>query len=147
MQLKTFVASLDNLHQMLKFVEDYSIRKNFNPDILNKIVLATEEALVNIINYSYPDTPGVIKILCKEPKKKAGIKIVLKDYGIPFDPLKQGPIRKNTPPPKPSLEEGAKKGGYGIYIFVGVMDRVHYNRMEDGNLLVMTKYLPTDQKS
>lgn len=139
MKSKTFKAQLEFLHPMLEFVQNYCASKQFNSEITNKIVLCTEEALVNVINYSYPQSEGNLRITCKDTKNRPGMTILIKDKGIPFNPIAQSPIKKDQPPPPPSLE--GKKGGYGIYIFVGIMDRVDYRRLEDGNLLSMTKYL------
>jgi|GEM_PF-597797 len=141
MKSKTFIAKLANLHQMLEFIRAYSTSKQFHPDTISKIILAAEEALVNVIKYSYPESEGYVKITCKDPIKKAGITILIKDDGVPFNPISRSGIKKDDPPPIPSLDEGGRKGGYGIYIFVGVMDRVDYKRFDDGNLLAMTKYL------
>ena len=141
MKTKTFRADIENLHQMLTFIHDYSLTQYFQSDARSKIILAAEEALVNIINYGYPHEPGTIEITCKDAKEKKGLTLLFRDYAVPFNPISEAPIAKNSPPPPPSLEEGAKKGGYGIYIFIGAMDHINYQRLADGNLLEMTKYL------
>ncbi len=140
MPKKVFPADLDHLYEMLGFIKSCEFTKNVDLNILNKVILAAEEALVNIINYSYPNHKGTIEISCKESTKKPGIIIKLKDSGIPFNPIIQCPIKKENSPPIPSLED-SKKGGYGIYIFVGIMDHIEYKRLKNGNLLSLTKYL------
>lgn len=139
MQTEVFPADLDHLYDMLGFIKVYGTSQQIESDLLNKIILAAEEALVNIIDYSYPIDKGMVEITCRQSIIKAGINILLKDNGIPFNPISQPSIRKKLPPPLPSLED-PKKGGYGIYIFVGIMDHVEYRRLENGNLLSLTKY-------
>ena len=141
MQTKSFTADLTQLHAMLQFVQQSCFLTAFPSEVSDKIVLATEEALVNIIHYSYPNSHGKIEISCREEKKRAGLTIFIKDDGVAFNPIHEGPLKDCSLPPLPSLEEKGKKGGYGIYIFVGIMDHVDYKRLENGNFLAMTKYL------
>jgi serine/threonine-protein kinase RsbW len=135
MHKKTFSANLDNLHSMLGFIQAYSQKKNIDPFVLNKIILAAEEALVNIIHYGYPEKNGNIEIVCEEPGCKPGIRILIKDQGVPFNPVEK------TPSGKGCDVEDLKLGGYGIYLFVGIMDRVEYRRRDEGNILSLIKYL------
>ncbi len=135
MHKKTFSASLANLHGMLGFIQAYGQKKSIDTLVLNKIILAAEEALVNIIHYGYPEKNGTIEITCEEPGRKPGIRILIKDQGIPFNPVEKAPSGKDYNP------EELKVGGYGIYIFVGIMDRVEYRRRDEGNILSLIKYL------
>ena len=124
---------------MLDDVRKFCLTTNCPQNIIDKIVLATEEALVNIISYSYPQANGLIDINCSF-KDPSTITLCIKDFGIPFDPIKEGPLAKSQTAPQPTLDGPIKKGGYGIYIYVGVMDEVVYNRLEDSNLLILTKH-------
>ncbi|WP_068467048.1 ATP-binding protein [Candidatus Protochlamydia phocaeensis] len=146
MHKKTFPASLDHLHSMLNFIQCYGEAKNIQKKLLDKIILAAEEALVNVILYGYPDNNGTIELTCEEPGRKPGIRISIKDQGIPFNPIKKASESKQKGLIPPVL--GADKtnkienrlGGYGIYLFVGIMDRVEYKRLDGGNILSLIKY-------
>ncbi len=138
MSKKIFPAHLDHLYSMLNFIHDNCRKRQMVMPLLDKIILAVEEALVNIINYGYPNKEGTIEITCEDPGKRPGIKIVIKDQGVPFNPV--GGAAKPTSPEEHSVIS-CKLGGYGIYIFVGIMDRVEYQRLDDGNSLSLTKYL------
>lgn len=140
MDSKIFPAKIKYLRQILKFIADCKEVKNIPPDLLNKIILAVEEALVNVIHYGYPNEDGMVELTCQRTAFKRGLTILIRDNGIPFNPIIQGPLAKHKNPPPPSLEENGKKGGYGIYIFVGIMDHIEYKRLPDGNLLSLTKY-------
>ena len=136
MHHKTFPAHLNHLHEMLTFIQKYGQKKRVESSILNKIILAAEEAIVNIINYGYPNQKGKIEVSCQEYHDKKGLKIQIKDHGIPFDPTIQSFMLDQQQLPK----EVGELGGYGIHIFVGIMDRVEYQRLEEGNLLSLIKY-------
>lgn len=142
MQKKTFPAKLEYLHEMLAFIQTYGLNQNIPVSLVDKIVLAAEEALVNIINYGYPDqTPdGTIDITCQDSEGRPGLKIMIKDQGVPFNPVERAPSL--YPPISKSEDVTAHPvGGYGIYIFVGIMDRIEYQRIDSGNILTLTKYL------
>ena len=139
MKQKIFPAELDSLYEMLEFIKDYGTQ-SFPSSILEQIILAAEEALVNIISYGYPNgKKGTIEIICDDSTPKGGIKIVIKDQGIPFNPVEKVP--SSLPPPSVELEkEDPSLGGYGIYILIGLMDRVEYQRIDGGNMLSLIKY-------
>lgn len=105
----------------------------FDGSTLRKIELASEEALVNIINHAYKKHPGTIEIhILAVPKKH--VEIQIRDKGPPFDPLQQEvKIDKNTP-----LEE-REEGGLGIMMMRKFMDEVRYRRDHDTNVLILIK--------
>lgn len=126
---RTFSASLEQLYSMLTFIRERAIATGFDPVAIAKVELACEEALVNIINYAYPDHQGSIDILCK-PSDPAGLTICMRDQGIPYDPLTQG-----------IQAEPHELGGYGLPLILNIMDKVQYAREEQDNVLILVKYL------
>lgn len=131
----TFAATLDQLYEMLGFIRGYSQQAGFNESVVSKIELACEEALVNIINYGYPDYRGNIEIICQPPENK-GIKIIIKDRGIPFNPLTiQHKFDIHAP------LEARSCGGYGVFFILKLMDNVSYNRIDNCNVLTLIKFL------
>lgn len=138
---KVFSAELDQLYEMLMLIREYGSTHHMPSHMLDQIILATEEALVNIINYGYPEEKkGTIEIICEELNHQAGIKITIKDQGVPFNPIENLP---STPPsPSDTLNKPDNYlGGYGIYLLIGLMDAVEYQRIEGGNVLSLTKYI------
>lgn len=132
--MKTFPASLDKLYEMLQFVRLQAQDALFDESQTSKIELALEEALVNIISYGYPNRSGAIEIHCSA-MDNTGLKIVLKDRGIPYNPLTNAK-RFN---PMDALE--AKTiGGYGVYFILKIMDEVDYTRENNFNILTLVKY-------
>lgn len=140
MYQKIFPANLEFLYQMLEFIKAYGERNQVSSLALDQITLAVEETLVNIMSHGYPNQKeGTIDISCEETTPP-GVKIIIKDQGIPFNPIENAP--KVPPAPEKLLNEAETSlGGYGIYILIGLMDRVEYQRLEDGgNMLTLIKY-------
>lgn len=129
--MKVYQATLENLYSMLAHVRENAMAAGFSEEILAKIELALEEALVNIINYGYPDGQGKIELLCSKVDYPRSIIIEIHDRGIPFNPLEF--TMKSFP------QDGT--GGYGIYYIKQIMDEIQYDRIEGANVLKMRKYV------
>lgn len=128
-----FAAKLENLEPMLDFIEQRAKGLGFDAKKLNGIRLASEEALVNVINYAYPDKQGSMEI-AYDSKDDKRLVVEIIDWGIPFNPLLM---------PEPDIEspvERRKIGGLGIYLARSIMDEVSYRREEDRNILTLIKY-------
>jgi len=68
--------------------------------------------------------------------KDKEIKLIFIDDGIPFNPeLKEDPEHLQH-----SVEE-RPSGGLGIYLVKKLMDIVKYQRIQDKNILTLTKFL------
>lgn len=133
--IKTYSASLDKLYEMLQFITDHAKAVGFDNGDISKIELASEEALVNIISYAYPNSVGFIDIICG-PTNAVGLKIVIRDGGIPYNPLTNA---KKTDHPLPATESRAI-GGYGVFFILKMMDEVDYKRENNTNILTLIKY-------
>jgi len=132
MRKAVFAAKLDNLEPMLDFIEQSARAIGFDTRKSNQIRLASEEALVNVINYAYPDKQGDIEITCNTDDKRLLLEIV--DRGIPFDPL-------SLPEPDITLPmEKRKIGGLGIFLVRSIMDEVRYRREGNQNVFTMVKH-------
>lgn len=130
----TIPAKLENLESMLQFIKNGAEEGGFSRKEINKIQVAAEEALVNVISYAYPDGGGNVEIRCNA-KGPEGLMIEIIDRGIPFDPLSL---------PEPDIEappEEREIGGLGIHIMRNIMDEVSYKRDGDRNILTLTKYI------
>ena len=133
MQFVRFDAKFEFLDEIRDFVGDVARKGGFsNKDVYN-IQLATDEAASNIIEHAYEGVPnGVLDLACN--MEKDIIKIILIDYGVPYDP-------SVVPMPdiKADLSE-RKIGGLGIFLMRKLMDEVHYEpRADKSNVLTMTK--------
>lgn len=115
-------------------IVDFIMSSPFLPDdegLLFKIRLSAEEAVENIVSYAYSRGDGWIEV---GTELKDGIfTLVLKDAGIPFDPLSK---------PDPDVTAKAEDrpiGGLGIFLCKKMMDTVSYEYKDGTNIFTMTK--------
>lgn len=126
-------AIQEKYDEMSDFIKKSLRELGFEEDFINKVALASEEILVNIINYAYPDSTGDLSIECRKNKDSQGVTIVFMDRGISFDPLK-----KIDPDITIPVEE-REIGGLGIFMVKKLMDSVKYDRLNDKNILTIVK--------
>jgi anti-sigma regulatory factor (Ser/Thr protein kinase) len=109
---------------------------------VSKIILATEEAIVNVISYGYPEKlKGTIEIHCFADGEK-GIDITIRDDGIPFNPLENFDTLHYIPEQHSEHTiEHRKIGGIGRLVIFHIMDNVSYHRDGNYNVLILQKHL------
>lgn len=128
-----FPANLDKLPQMMELIREQLKQAHFEPKEVSHIELAAEEALVNVINYAYPDGEGEVEISCHIIGNKQ-IEIEIQDWGIEFDPTSQVRQLDMFAP----LEE-REVGGLGVYFMFQMMDDIQYTRKNNSNILKLSK--------
>jgi serine/threonine-protein kinase RsbW len=133
MQSARFAAKFEYLDEIREFVGEVARQGGFGDKDVYNIQLATDEAASNMIEHSYENIPdGVIDLSCGMEGEQ--IRIVLVDYGEPFDP---------SIIPMPDLKadlSDRKIGGLGIFLMRKLMDEVHYEpRADKSNVLTMIK--------
>src|SRR5215207_5359453 len=133
MQSVRFAAQFKFLDEIRDFVGDIARGGGFDEKDVYNIQLATDEAASNIIEHAYEGvTDGVLDLSCG--MEKDAIRIILIDYGDPFDPS-----IIPVPDLKADLSE-RKIGGLGIFLMRKLMDEVHYeSRKDKSNVLTMIK--------
>lgn len=135
MEKLTLPATLDKFEEMMSFVREQASKAGFEAAIVNKIALAAEEVLANVINYAYPDGGGDLTIETGLSSDNRNFVMTLVDSGNPFDPLNHEDPDINAPVEERSI------GGLGIFMVKKIMDDVQYRREGDRNILVMEKKL------
>lgn len=131
--LKVFPADLNKLSEMLAFVREQFTKFEFEEDEdIQKVELVCEEAIVNIINYGYSKVEGKITIECLFLINQ-GIKIIISDEGIPFNPMLSEKVSHNP-------LESERIGGFGIHLILNFMDKVTYLRENNRNVLTLIKH-------
>jgi anti-sigma regulatory factor (Ser/Thr protein kinase) len=131
-------SKLENLPKIGEFIDEtmryYGIR---NLKDIYAVQLSVDEVCTNIIEHAYSNkTDGLIVIRCGLLGEKFIVNII--DWGEAFDPTKI---------PKPDIDSGLnerKEGGLGIYFMKKFMDEVKYVRVNDRNLLTITKYIKNE---
>lgn len=131
----TRAAYLESLSDFREFIKERCAKvPGVNNTILYDVQLAVDEACTNIITHGYQDlNPGsIILDLEIDPDK---LTVSLTDFGHSFEPS-SAPIPDIHAP----LEE-RELGGYGLFLIQQSMDEMDYQVTEDGNKMILTKYL------
>lgn len=129
LNLKNDLSELDRLHP---FLEEIGQKMGVSKKCIFETNLALEEVFSNIVAYGFDDhTDHLIKITVTTAKNN--FKICVEDDGKPFNPLKA------KEPDLPDDVEDCKVGGLGIYLIKHFMDDIRYKRLQNRNVLTMTK--------
>jgi len=112
-------------------------QEGFAEETVDQLVLATDEAITNVIKHGYCGEPdGAITVLLRPAaaKNRSGLEIVVLDRGQTVDPVEiSGRDLADLRP-----------GGLGVHIIRSVMDKVQYRcRAGGGMVLKMIKYHKT----
>ena len=114
------------------FMKSVLGKMNIEKPLAQKLRLAVEEAVVNVIDYAYPaEQTGDIEVSIMSDGKS--LKTIIKDSGVAFDPT-----QKEKTDTSLSVEE-RQIGGLGILLVRELMDSINYERMEGKNVLTLVK--------
>lgn len=128
-------AIMDNLDSMIEFIIEELNEAALDKKFKSQIHLACEEALVNVINYAYPDRTGNVEISVEVQKDEGTLFISFADEGTEFNPLQKAAPDLGLPMEERSI------GGLGVYMYKTIMDEVSYERKEGKNILTFLKKL------
>jgi sigma-B regulation protein RsbU (phosphoserine phosphatase) len=103
------------------------------------INLALEEAVVNVMNYAYPEGMQG-DILLEVTGNEQELKFVLKDSGVPFDPTAYKEVDAML------YAESQTIGGLGIHLMRHYTDGMSYERTDGHNVLTMIKKLKNNKE-
>ncbi|MDY5482838.1 MAG: ATP-binding protein [Clostridium sp.] len=138
MNSKTVTAKLENLSEVMDFMDGFLSGLIDSEKIKDQICVSVEELFTNIVSYAYPDeSDGKVVISCRV-LVEAGtrtLQISLKDWGIPYNPLKQ---------PEPDFDipfENRAIGGLGIHMVRKLMDGMEYCYTDGCNEIRIQKTL------
>ena len=129
----TLEAKVDNLDQVLSFVDGYLEQADCPMKTKMQIDVAVEELYVNIANYAYSPETGPATIRVEMQDDPPAVSITFIDHGVPYDPLAK-------PDPDVSLSaEERQIGGLGIYMVKKSMDGMEYEYKDGKNILTIHK--------
>ena len=98
---------------------------------VQEVELAVEEALVNIINYAYPEQDkGDMEVKCGLDDQ-GRLLIEIRDRGVPFD------VSSYSEPDLNANISEREIGGLGIFLIRKMADKVHYMRDGEENVLTL----------
>jgi serine/threonine-protein kinase RsbW len=131
----TRAAYLESLEDFRGFIKEHcSVVPGVTDEILYDIQLAVDEACTNIISHGYAGmNPGSIILDLDINTDK--ILISLTDFGHAFEPSSTAIPDVDAP-----IEE-RELGGFGLFFIQQSVDEMKYQVTEDGNKMILTKFL------
>ncbi|HEY3476439.1 MAG TPA: ATP-binding protein [Anaerolineales bacterium] len=131
----TRAAHLESLSDFREFIKERCAgAPGVIEETLYDIQLAVDEACTNIISHGYAGLdPGSIIMDLNIHLDK--IMVTLTDFGHSFEPSSAPAPDVNAP-----IEE-RELGGFGLFFIQQSMDGMNYQVTEDGNKMILTKYL------
>ena len=125
---------ISEISKLNEFIDEISESLSLPPDITFNLNLVLEEAVVNVINYAYPNDHSE-SIWLSARIHEGSLVFILTDNGKEFDPTLE-PTADIT-----LSAEDRPIGGLGIFLIRQVMNEVKYERIEGKNVLTLVKQL------
>ena len=120
--------------RLAEFIDEVCETAGLDMATTMKLNLAVEEAVVNVMNYAYPQgTVGDIYIEVQVDNNQ--LEFIISDSGTPFDPTTKAEVDTTL-----SAEERTI-GGLGIHLVRNIMDSINYERVNGKNILALIKKL------
>ena len=126
-------AKLDNLAQVLQFVDSRLEEEDCPIGVQMKIDVAVEELFVNIASYAYAPGSGSSTVRMEVEEDPKTVVITFVDCGVPYDPL-----AKEDPDVTLSIND-REIGGLGIFMVKKSMDDMIYAYENGQNVLTIRK--------
>jgi serine/threonine-protein kinase RsbW len=133
-KIKHFVIEnqIGELSSLAEQIDDLAKQWELTPALAMNINLVIEEAVSNIIFYAFADNNNhEISISVSITNNRLTIKIT--DNGNSFNPLLQQPPDITLPAQERNV------GGLGIFLISQIMDKMHYARQNNQNILTLNK--------
>lgn len=139
-------AKQENMASMVSFIKKAVEKHGGNRKDVYQIHLISEEIILNIIKYAYPEKTGDIEIKYEfkpngnpdaegKVERKAEMMIRISDQGIPFNPLEKDEPDISAPVDQRDI------GGLGIFMVRNLVDHLSYERQNNQNVLILIKQL------
>lgn len=129
----TIEAKIENLDEVLGFVDGQLEELECPMKAQMQIDVAVEEIFVNIASYAYAPGIGNAVVRFESSQDPASVTITFIDSGVPYDP-----VQKDDPDVTLSAEERGI-GGLGIYMAKKAMDDMKYVYRDGQNILSISK--------
>ncbi|GIK51346.1 MAG: ATP-binding protein [Planctomycetaceae bacterium] len=132
-------AKTANLAKVREFLHGAIKRSSLPAGDINKVVLAVDEAVANIIQHGYVGRDdGKVEVQIEADGSRFTIRIL--DSGISYDTAKGANANADLDL-KSHISAGSKRG-LGLFIMRKVMDEVQYSSREgQQNVLTLVKYI------
>lgn len=137
-QVLRIINETKNLSLVRKRLSNFIEESPFPRDSRNRIILAVDEAIANVVEHAYGKEKGLIQITLTLDEEKLTVGVC--DHGSDFKPN----VKKD-----PDINDHIRlglKGGLGMFLMRRVMDEVSYSATSQyQNQLSMIKFLPQSE--
>jgi len=136
------------VEKLSQFVKSLTHRLGMNKSLASSLRLSIEEAVVNVMNYAYPEnTEGMVKLEVDVSHNQNPsisdlylLKVKIIDNGIPFDPTEVAEADTTL------SVENRPIGGLGIFVLRKLMDTINYEYENGQNVLTLKKHFTPESK-
>jgi len=130
-----YAARVDNLDEATGFVEGCADRFGLDKKRTFGLLIALEEAFVNVCHYAYPGGEGEVELACGG--EEGAFILEITDSGVAFDIL-------SLPDPDTTADIMERDiGGLGVHFIRKFTDDVIYRREDGRNILRMVLHVTT----
>lgn len=133
-KIKHFVVGnqIGELSSLAEKIDDLAEKWKLSKALAMNINLVIEEAVSNIIFYAFTNSDRH-EIGISVSLNHTTLTIKITDDGLPFNPLTK------EQPDITLLAEERPVGGLGIFLISQIMDKMHYIRQKNQNILTLNK--------
>lgn len=126
---RCYDARVDNLTAVTQFVGTCADRFGLDEGTRFRVLLALEEAFVNVCRHAYPEGTGAAEVTCESDGE--AFVLAIADCGRPFDVL-------SLPEPDTSADVMHRPvGGLGVHFIRTCASSATYRRNDGQNILRM----------
>ena len=123
-------SDLKEIRDLNNFIKKVGAALLLDEKMTRKIRLAVEEAVVNVMEYAYPEgKKGDVIVAAKADSNR--LKIIITDQGKPFDPTQKEKADVSL------TAEERPIGGLGLLLVRELMDSINYEREGNSNVLTL----------
>ena len=123
-------SDLKEIRDLNNFIKKVCGALSLDEKMTRKIRLAVEEAVVNVMEYAYPEgKKGNVTVAAKADSNR--LKIIITDQGKPFDPTQKEKADVSL------TAEERPIGGLGLLLVRELMDSINYEREGNSNVLTL----------
>jgi anti-sigma regulatory factor (Ser/Thr protein kinase) len=134
----TITNETRNLSLVRTTVSEVLDASPFDQNMRNKIIVAVDEALANVVEHAYEGSVGDIVVSLELTTEQ--LRVLICDNGVQFNP---GERLNSTIDIHDHIRKGLK-GGLGLFLMRQIMDEVRFAQDSEWvNELVMIKNLPS----
>ena len=133
----TLQNDVSQVKALNSFVKESLRQLGVARSLANKLRLAVEEAVVNVMEYAYPSgITGDINVRLTSNGKR--VKFIITDSGVSFNPTEAATADTTL------TAEERPVGGLGILLVRNLMDSINYERIDGKNVLTLRKDYQTE---